>query len=127
MLLRIVLVSTLVNVAIQVEIARWSISTGRASMEGCNDVPPKLYGRGWISYIGILMFLASLAGIVTKEIDYRSSYRFVDEMDTAIGMLADGLDVSPVITYEFVMDDADQAFRTTATPEASKVLLRLGA
>ena len=69
----------------------------------------------------------SLAGIVTKEIDYRGSYRFVDAMDTAIAMLADGLDVSPVITHEFAMDDAEQAFRTAATPEASKVLLRLGA
>lgn len=61
-LLWIVLVSTLVKVAIQVEIARWSISTGRASMEGYNDVPPKLFGRGWISYIGILMFLQIIIG-----------------------------------------------------------------
>ncbi|WP_298860323.1 Nramp family divalent metal transporter [uncultured Microbacterium sp.] len=61
-LLWIVLVSTLVKVAIQVEIARWSISTGRASMEGYNDVPPKLFGRGWISYIGLLMFLQIVIG-----------------------------------------------------------------
>ncbi|UNK70341.1 Nramp family divalent metal transporter [Microbacterium sp. H1-D42] len=61
-LLWIVLVSTLVKVAIQVEIARWSISTGRPSMEGYNDVPPKLFGRGWISYIGLLMFLQIIIG-----------------------------------------------------------------
>ncbi|UNK70342.1 L-idonate 5-dehydrogenase [Microbacterium sp. H1-D42] len=70
---------------------------------------------------------ASIAGIVTKEIDYRGSYRFVDEMDTAIRMLADGLDVSPVISHEFAMADAEEAFRTATTPQASKVLLRLDA
>lgn len=70
---------------------------------------------------------ASIAGIVTKEIDYRGSYRFVDEMDAAIRMLADGLDISPVITHEFAIDDAEEAFRTAAGPDASKVLLRLDA
>ncbi|WP_298860319.1 L-idonate 5-dehydrogenase [uncultured Microbacterium sp.] len=68
---------------------------------------------------------ASIAGIVTKEIDYRGSYRFADEMDTAIRMLAEGLDVSAVITHEFAIDDAEEAFRMATTPEAAKVLLRL--
>lgn len=70
---------------------------------------------------------ANLAGIVTKEIDYRGSYRFADEMDTAIRMLAEGLDVSAVISHEFSIDDAEEAFRTATTAEASKVLLRLDA
>ncbi|GGD65807.1 L-idonate 5-dehydrogenase [Microbacterium murale] len=68
---------------------------------------------------------ANIAGIVTKEIDYRGSYRFADEMDAAIRMLADGLDVSAVITHEFSIDNAEEAFRTATTAEASKVLLRL--
>lgn len=67
----------------------------------------------------------NIAGIVTKEIDYRGSYRFADEMDTAIRMLAEGLDISAVITHEFPIDDAEEAFRTATTPEAAKVLLRL--
>lgn len=54
---------------------------------------------------------ASIAGIVIKEIDYRGSYRFASEMDTAIRMLAEGLDVSSVITHEFSIDDAEEAFR----------------
>ena len=62
MLLWLVFVSTFVKVAVQIELARWSISTGKAAMTGYDQVPPKIAGRGWISYIGLLMFLQILIG-----------------------------------------------------------------
>lgn len=61
-LLWLVVTSTIVKVAIQIELARWSISTGKASITGYNQVPPKIAGRGWISYVGLLMFLQIIIG-----------------------------------------------------------------
>lgn len=61
-LLWLVLVSTFVKVWVQVELARWSISTGRAAIDGYNGVPPKIAGRGWIAWLVLLMFLQFLIG-----------------------------------------------------------------
>lgn len=61
-LLWIILVSTLVKVGVQIELARWSISTGKASVTGYNDVPPLLWGRSWMSYLGLLNFTQGLIG-----------------------------------------------------------------
>lgn len=61
-LLWLVFVSTFVKVGVQIELARWSISTGRVAMAGYDEVPPKIAGRGWISYLGLLMFLQILIG-----------------------------------------------------------------
>lgn len=65
-LLWLVFVSTFVKVAVQIELARWSISTGQPGIPGYDHVPPKILGRGWISYLAILMFLqfvTSQAGV----------------------------------------------------------------
>jgi L-idonate 5-dehydrogenase len=69
----------------------------------------------------------SLGNLVTREIDYRGSYRFVDEISDAVRLLADGLDVSPIMTHEFAIDDALKAFETAAdrSTGSSKVLLKL--
>ena len=67
MLLWLVFVSTFVKVAVQIELARWSISTGKPGIFGYNQVPPKIFGRSWASYIVILMFIqfmASQGGVV---------------------------------------------------------------
>ena len=67
MLLWLVFVSTFVKVAVQIELARWSISTGQAGIPGYDHVPPKIFGRGWISYLAVLMFLqflTSQAGVL---------------------------------------------------------------
>lgn len=51
----------------QIEVARWSISTGRPGIPGYDHVPPKLLKRGWISYLSVLMFLqflTSQAGVL---------------------------------------------------------------
>lgn len=67
MLLWLVFVSTFVKVAVQIELARWSISTGQAGIPGYDHVPPKVGKRGWISYLAVLMFLqflTSQAGVL---------------------------------------------------------------
>lgn len=62
MLLWLVLVSTFLKVWVQIELARWSISTGRVALDGYRDVPPKIAGRGWISWLVLLMFLQFFIG-----------------------------------------------------------------
>lgn len=61
-LLWLVFVSTFVKVGVQIELARWSISTGKVAMTGYDAVPPKIAKRGWISYVGLLMFIQILIG-----------------------------------------------------------------
>ncbi|MEK8169839.1 hypothetical protein NKH77_08535 [Streptomyces sp. M19] len=41
---------------------------------------------------------ATLGDLVTREITWIGSYRFVEEIDDALRAMADGLDVAPVIT-----------------------------
>ncbi|WP_270259869.1 Nramp family divalent metal transporter [Kocuria marina] len=62
MLFWLVLVSTFVKVWVQVELARWSISTGKAAITGYNQVPPRIAGRGWMAWLVLLMFLQFLIG-----------------------------------------------------------------
>ncbi|MDQ0819352.1 L-idonate 5-dehydrogenase [Arthrobacter sp. V4I6] len=67
-----------------------------------------------------------LAALVSREIDYRGTYRFEDEISTALDYLADGLDVEPVLSHTFDADDAAEAFRTASDrgTGSSKVLLK---
>ncbi|WP_190812622.1 L-idonate 5-dehydrogenase [Saccharopolyspora pogona] len=71
---------------------------------------------------------AALGDLVTREITWIGSYRFVDEITDALDALADGLDVDPLITHTFDLDDAAAALAVAAdrTSNSSKVLLRLG-
>ena len=70
---------------------------------------------------------AALGNIVTREIDYRGSYRFVDEISEALTMLAGPVDFTPVITHTFDLAQAQEAFEVAAdrSTGSSKVLLRL--
>ncbi|RLP82894.1 L-idonate 5-dehydrogenase [Mycetocola lacteus] len=70
-----------------------------------------------------------LGALVSREIDYRGTYRFAGEFDRAIELLAGGLNVEPLLTHEFDLDDALAAFETAAdrSTGSSKVLLRLSA
>jgi len=72
---------------------------------------------------------AALGDLVTREITWIGSYRFADEITDALMAMADGLDVSPIITHKFGIDDAEEAMRTALDPAAgsSKVMLRLAA
>ncbi|HEU4668588.1 MAG TPA: L-idonate 5-dehydrogenase [Arthrobacter sp.] len=70
---------------------------------------------------------AALGDLVTREITWIGSYRFVDEITDALRAMAEGLDVSPVITHKFHLDQAAEAMRVSADPAAgsSKVMLKL--
>lgn len=70
---------------------------------------------------------AAIGNIVTREIDYRGSYRFVDEISTALELIAGGVDVSPLITHEVAIEDAVRGFELAAdrSTGSSKVMIRL--
>ncbi|MFJ2605856.1 L-idonate 5-dehydrogenase [Streptomyces sp. NPDC091279] len=70
---------------------------------------------------------AALGDLVTREITWIGSYRFVEEIDEALTALADGLDVTPIITHTFPLADAEKALSTAADPagNSSKVMLDL--
>lgn len=70
---------------------------------------------------------AALGNLVSREITWIGSFRFADEMETAIELLGDGLDLSPVISHEFDLEEAHQAFDTALGAEApsAKVMLRM--
>jgi L-idonate 5-dehydrogenase len=70
---------------------------------------------------------AVLGDLVTREITWVGSFRFVDEIDDALYAMRDGLDVSPIITHRFDLDRAAEALAVAADRGngSSKVLLRL--
>jgi L-idonate 5-dehydrogenase len=70
---------------------------------------------------------AALGDLVTREITWIGSYRFVDEITDAVAAMAAGLDVSPVMTHEFGIDDALAALQVAGdrSSGSSKVMLRL--
>ncbi|NQX26172.1 L-idonate 5-dehydrogenase [Microbacteriaceae bacterium VKM Ac-2854] len=70
---------------------------------------------------------AALGDLVTREITWIGNYRFVDEITDAIQAMADGLDLTPVMTHSFPLEQADAALRTAADPGSgsSKVMLSL--
>lgn len=59
-LLWLVILSTLVKVAIQIELAKWTITTGEPGLSGFDRVPPKIGKAGWISWAWLLMAFAKL-------------------------------------------------------------------
>jgi len=59
-LLWMILLSTFVKVALQIELARWTISTGQPAITGFNKVPPKIGKTGWITFLLVVLFLAKM-------------------------------------------------------------------
>lgn len=70
---------------------------------------------------------AVLGDLVTREITWGGSFRFVDEMTEAVQLLADGLNVEPILTHDFSIDEAIDAFAVAAdrSTGSSKVMLNL--
>lgn len=68
-----------------------------------------------------------LAALVTREIEYRGTYRFVDEISDALELLAGGLDVEPLLTHSFPIEEAVEAFAVAGdrSTGSSKVMLKL--
>ncbi|WP_159501191.1 L-idonate 5-dehydrogenase [Microbacterium sp. 18062] len=67
---------------------------------------------------------AVIGDLVTREITWAGSYRFVDEITDAVAALGGGLDVTPVITHRFDLDRAEEAFRAAAAG-SGKVMLAI--
>jgi L-iditol 2-dehydrogenase/L-idonate 5-dehydrogenase len=63
---------------------------------------------------------------ITRELELIGSFRFNDEIDQVIAALAEGsLVVDPVITHEYALDEALEAFAIAKdASRSSKVLLR---
>ncbi len=59
-LLWLVIFSTFVKVAVQVELARWTIATGEPALTGYNRVPPKLGRMGWVNVLWLVLALSKL-------------------------------------------------------------------
>lgn len=70
---------------------------------------------------------AALGNIVTREIDYRGSYRFIDEISEAVQLMDGIVDVSPILTHSYDLAQALVAFEVAAdrSTGSSKVMLRL--
>ncbi|MCO7194653.1 zinc-binding dehydrogenase, partial [Pseudonocardia sp. McavD-2-B] len=67
---------------------------------------------------------AVLGDLVTREITWVGSFRFVEIAD-ALDALAGGVDVGPVVSHRFDLADAGEAMAVAAAPGSSKVMLRL--
>jgi Mn2+/Fe2+ NRAMP family transporter len=59
-LLWMVIFSTLVKVAVQIELARWTIATGEPALTGYNKVPPKIGRIGWVNILWTILALSKL-------------------------------------------------------------------
>ena len=59
-LLWLVIFSTFVKVAVQIELARWTIATGQPALTGFNKVPPKIGRMGWVNVLWMLLALTKL-------------------------------------------------------------------
>lgn len=70
---------------------------------------------------------AVLGNIVTREIDFKGSYRFVDEISEAVALMDGTVDVSPLMTHEYPLEDALEAFAVAGdrSTGSSKVMLKL--
>lgn len=69
----------------------------------------------------------TLGPIVSREIDYRGTYRFVSEIEDAVELLALDDRVEHVISHVHDLADAAAAFTTQVSdPTSSKVVLRIG-
>ena len=98
--------------------------------DGLADCVRTVRRTGTVVLLGMLPpgaagFAAST--VITRELDLVGAFRFDTEFDTALALLAGGLDVEPVITHTVPLAEARAAFdlagdRTTA----AKVLLDLG-
>ena len=68
----------------------------------------------------------NLAPLVSKELQLRGTFRFDDEIDDAIALLARHPEIEGVITHEIPADRAEEAFAVARDSEASgKVLVSL--
>jgi L-idonate 5-dehydrogenase len=71
---------------------------------------------------------ANLGDLVTRQITWIGSYRFDDEITDAVAAMDNGLDVTPLITHRYPIDEAAEAIAVAAdrSSGSGKVLIQLG-
>ena len=68
----------------------------------------------------------NLSPFIAKEVRYLGTFRFADEIDAAISLLAERPDIEAAITHEFGLAEAESAFAAARDSDGSgKVLLAL--
>ncbi len=68
----------------------------------------------------------NLAPFIAKEVRYLGTFRFSDEIDAAIALLAERPEIESAITHEFALTDSEAAFATARDSDGSgKVLFAL--
>ncbi|MCM3694896.1 L-idonate 5-dehydrogenase [Microbacterium oleivorans] len=86
--------------------------------------------RGTVVQIGMLPNQpvgVNVAPLISKEATITGAFRFLDEIDEAIEILARRPEIEAVITHEFGAADAVEAFETARRPaDSSKVIVTLG-
>lgn len=98
-----------------------------ASLDGIIRCIPRASTIVQVGNLPVTPVTVSLGPIVSKEIDYRGTFRFVAEIEDAVRLLAGSDTAERVISHEFALDEAEAAFTTAATdPTSSKVILRIG-
>ena len=62
----------------------------------------------------------------TREIDLKFQYRYRDTYPRAIGLVASGMiDVKPLVTHRFSLEDGLKAFETVTTPSAMALKVQI--
>lgn len=99
------------------------------SAAGVNSAWAAVRRRGTIVHVGMLPAgpqPLALSVLVNKEVTLRTSFRFNDEIDQAIQVLAAHLEFAAVITHEFAAHEAVQAFTTAKdAAKSGKVLIKM--
>lgn len=84
---------------------------------------------GTVTQVGMLpneKVPVNLASFVSKEVSYKGCFRFDDEIDEAVTMLAEHPEIARVITHEIPADKVVEAFETARnSQESGKVLVSL--
>lgn len=85
--------------------------------------------RGVVVQVGMLGagdHAIAVAPLVSKEVSLRGTFRFKDEIDAAVQMLAENPTISSAITHVFPVDKAQEAFEMAKnSQESGKVLIQL--
>ncbi|CAG9130047.1 unnamed protein product [Plutella xylostella] len=67
-----------------------------------------------------------LAGAVAREVDIRGIFRYVNEYPIALSMVSSGLiDVKPLVTHHFSMEETLQAYETARRGDGIKVMIHV--
>lgn len=83
--------------------------------------------RGHVAQVGMLGpgdLPVALAGLVNKELTMTGTFRFNDEIDEAVAIIAAHPEVAQVVTHTIPFEDAERAFAVAKDSQASgKVLV----